>query len=85
MRGNYWLDCWKKDMLICPYCYTEMEMEDYLNLLNNEEETHKFTCPCCDKEFYGTSEVQYLFTATRIDKNGEEEEFWDDDEEVEDE
>lgn len=81
MRNNDWLDCWKKEKLVCPYCYEELEIEDYIHLIRNPETDKKFTCPNCNKEFYGFGEIEYKFTSNRIDKDGEPQEMWDNDEE----
>jgi DNA-directed RNA polymerase subunit RPC12/RpoP len=70
------LDCWDNEEIICPYCYEQVNDDDYA-VLNSHDKT-EVECPYCGKTFYCNGEIKYSYTSTRIGENGEEISEWED-------
>lgn len=52
----------------CPYCGTVVERLPYFG--GDYVDGNHMTCPCCGKEFYVQSIVEYTWNTYRIDKDG---------------
>jgi len=75
LGGSY--DCCEEDIIICPYCYEEVEDVDY-NVVQHRGEFVDMTCPECGRDFKVKGYLEPTYTSVRVNEDGTINDDWDD-------